>query len=134
MTDSDPPSTSGSPVSSEPDAPPPRLAARAAGSSVWSVVGQVFQVLLGLASFALLTRWLTPADFGVLGMAGTVSGFLGMIGDSGMTSAVMGLPKIDAGEEATAFWLSMIGGAILTVIAAAAAPILAWFYQNHSIT
>ena len=133
MTDSDPPSASGNPGSGT-DAPPPRLAARAAGSSVWSLAGQVFQVLLGLASFGLLTRWLTPADFGVLGMAATVSGFLGVIGDSGMTSAVMGLPKIDASAEATAFWLSVIGGAILTLIAAAAAPILAWFYQNHSIT
>ena len=135
MTDFDQPSFAADTVSDErAPAAPPRLAARAAGSGVWSLVGQVYQVLLGLVSFALLTRWLTPADYGVLGMAGTVSGFLGVIGDSGMTNAVMGLPKVDASEEATAFWLSVIGGGILTVIAVAAAPILAWFYQNDQIT
>jgi O-antigen/teichoic acid export membrane protein len=134
MPDSDQPNSSAESLSERPDSAPPRLAARAAGSSVWSLVGQIYQVVLGMASFALLTRWLTPADYGVLGMAATVSGFLGVIGDSGMTNAVMRLPQIDDAAEATAFWLSLIGGAALTLVAAIAAPILAWFYKNSSIT
>jgi PST family polysaccharide transporter len=116
-------------------APPrPNLAARAVGSGAWSLVGQIFQVILGVISFALLTRWLSPSDYGVLGMASTVTGFLGVVGDSGMTNAVMRLPEIDGTAEATAFWLSLLGGAALMVVSGVSAPLLALFYKNGSIT
>lgn len=112
----------------------PQLGARAVGSGAWSLIGQVFQVVLGLVSFAFLTRWLTPSDYGVLGMAATVTGFLGVVGDSGMTNAVMRLEHIDETAEATAFWLSLAGGTVLAVVSAIAAPILALFYKDRSVT
>jgi O-antigen/teichoic acid export membrane protein len=113
---------------------PASLAVRAARSSIWSLIGQIFQVALGLVSFALLSRWLAPADYGVLGMAATISGFLGVVGDSGITSAVTRLSEIDESAEATAFWLSIMGACVLTAIAAIAAPLLALFYKNGALT
>jgi O-antigen/teichoic acid export membrane protein len=134
MPDSDHASAISEVGAEEPVAPAPQLAARAVGSGVWSLVGQIYQVILGVISFGLLTRWLVPSDYGILGMAATVSGFLGVIGDSGITNAVMRLPQIDAAAESTAFWLSLMGGAVLAVFSGIAAPILAWFYKNHAIT
>jgi O-antigen/teichoic acid export membrane protein len=41
-----------------------------------------------MVSFGLLSRWLTPEGYGLLGMAATVGGFLGIVGDSRITIAV----------------------------------------------
>lgn len=121
-------------VTGAPDANRPSIAVRAARSTLWSLVGQVYQVLLGTASFALLSHWLTPGDYGMLGMAATVSGFLGVVGDSGITAVVTRLPEIDRSVEATAFWLALGGAAILTCVAGIAAPLLALFYKDQAIT
>jgi O-antigen/teichoic acid export membrane protein len=112
----------------------PSLAARAVGSSVWSLTNQIFQVVMGLGSFAILSRWLTPHDYGLFGMAATVSAFVGVIGDAGVSSAIIRLPQIDAVAEATAFWLSLAGAGILTLLCGVAAPLIGWFYREPSIT
>jgi len=114
--------------------PAPSLVVRAAGSSVWSLIGQVSQIVLGMATFALLSRWLTPSDYGLLGMAATVTSFVGVIGDAGVSSTVIRAPNLDATAESTAFWVSLGGGAVLAVLSAIAAPILARFYRNDAIT
>jgi len=114
--------------------PAPSLVVRAAGSSVWSLIGQVSQIVLWMATFALLSRWLTPSDYGLLGMAATVTSFVGVIGDAGVSSTVIRAPNLDATAESTAFWVSLGGGAVLAVLSAIAAPILARFYRNDAIT
>ena len=89
---------------------------------------------MGLGSFAILSRWLTPHDYGLFGMAATVSAFVGVIGDAGVSSAIIRLPQIDAVAEATAFWLSLAGAGILTLLCGVAAPLIGWFYREPSIT
>ncbi len=112
----------------------PSLAVRAAGSSAWSVASQVLQLVLGMGSFALLSRWLTPVDYGLFGMAATATAFVGVVGDVGVTSAVIRYRQLDASVEATAFWLAVGGALILTCITAIAAPIIARFYRTPAIT
>ena len=103
---SDQTTSDGAPVvaaaANAPDAQP-SIAVRAAGSSVWSLIGQIFQVVLGMGSFALLSRWLTPFDYGLLGMAATVSSVVGVIGDAGVSSTVIRVANLDATAESTAF-------------------------------
>lgn len=109
------------------------LAARAARSSVHSVVGQVAQFGIGIASVVLLTPWVAPADYGVLAMASVITGLLGAIGDSGVGAAVIRNTAVDRIVEATAFWVSMLGGVILTAVAAIAAPLLGWFFKRGDV-
>ncbi len=109
------------------------LAVRAVGSSAWSMMSQVLQTGLGVVSFALMSRWLTPADYGLMGMAATVSGFVGVVGDVGVSSIVVRLPNLDAEAEVTAFWLSIMGGFVLAIVTAIAAPLIAHFYKNPAL-
>lgn len=95
--------------------------------------GQVAQVLLGLATFGILSRWLTPYDYGLFGMAATVTGIVGIIGDAGVGLAIARRRVIDQTDEATGFWLSIGGGAVLMLISAASAPILARYYRNPDV-
>jgi PST family polysaccharide transporter len=110
-----------------------RLSVRAARSSLWSVLGQVLQALLSTASLLLLSRWLGQQDYGLVAMAATVSGFLGMIGDSGIGAAIIRRPAVDDADEATAFWLAGLGGLLFALLTAATAPALAHFYGEPSV-
>jgi O-antigen/teichoic acid export membrane protein len=98
------------------------------------MANQVIQVVLGMGSFALLSRWLVPYDYGLFGMAATVTAFVGVVGDVGVSSAVVRLAQVDAVTEASAFWLAIGGAAILTALTAIAAPFIAWFYREPAIT
>jgi PST family polysaccharide transporter len=66
-------------------------------------------------------------------MAATVSGFIGVIGDAGISSTVVRMPNLDAAAEVTAFWLSIAGGCVLALVSAIAAPIIGWFYKSDAI-
>jgi O-antigen/teichoic acid export membrane protein len=98
------------------------------------MANQVIQVVLSMGSFALLSRWLVPYDYGLFGMAATVTAFVGVVGDVGVSSAVVRLAHVDAVAEASAFWLAIGGAMILTAITAIAAPLVAWFYRVPAIT
>jgi O-antigen/teichoic acid export membrane protein len=124
--------SSGAGDASEPPSRQP-LAVRAVGSSAWSMFGQIVQVGLGVASFALLSRWLAPSDYGLMGMAATASAFVGVVGDVGVSSLVIRLPTLDAEAESTAFWLSIMGGIVLAIVTAIAAPLIAHFYRNPAL-
>jgi teichuronic acid exporter len=109
------------------------LAVRAVGSTVWNMINQVFQIVLGLVSFAFLSRWLTPTDYGLLGMAATVSSVIGIIGDVGVSSNIIRVRDLDEAAESTAFWLGILGAVGLALITAISAPIVARFYRNDSV-
>jgi PST family polysaccharide transporter len=110
-----------------------RLSVRAARSSLWSVLGQVLQALLSTATLLILSRWLGQEDYGLVAMAATVSGFLGMLGDSGIGAAIIRRPTVDDADEATAFWLAGLGGLLFAILTAATAPVLARFYGEPSV-
>ena len=111
----------------------PSLAVRAVGSTAWMMTSQALQMVLGMGFFALSSRWLSPADYGLIAMAATVSSFLGVIGDAGVGYTIVRLPKIDATIEATAFWLGIAGAGVLSIGTAVAAPLLARFYRNDML-
>lgn len=117
------------------DAPVPTgsLAVQATRSSLWSLAGQLAQTLIGLAAFVVLSRSLGPRDYGLLGMAATVQGFVGVVGDSGMVAAVLRSRVVDERVEATAFWIALAGATLLAALCGAAAPLLGWFYREPGV-
>ncbi len=106
---------------------------RAARASLWSLAGQGGQQLVGVLSFLLLARWLSPADYGLAGMAAAVSGVLAIAGDTGVVASLVRQPDIDEVAEATAFWVALAGAAVLAGVVAASAPLLAWYFADTRI-
>lgn len=121
-------------VEQAPERAPVPLVAHAVRSSVWSVLGQFAQFSIGLISAALMTRWVAPAEYGLVAMAGVLSGVLSVVGDAGVSTALMTRKTVDSSGEATGFWLSLGGGVVLAAVCAAPAPILAGYYHEPRIT
>jgi O-antigen/teichoic acid export membrane protein len=113
--------------------PAPSLAVAAAGSTMWSLASQVGQTLAGFATTMLLTFWLSPADYGVYGMASTAALLLGVLGDGGIGSALLRRPAIDDAVETTAFFMAMAGGLALTALALAAAPAIGAYFGSREV-
>lgn len=103
-------------------------------STFWSLLSQGLQVGLGILSFALLSPWLSPEEFGRFGVAATATGLLGVIGDSGVGAALIRRANLDDATLASAFWLSHLGALLLTAVCAAAAPLLGWLFSDSEVT
>ena len=112
---------------------PSGLVPRAVRSTSWSLAAQGMQTVIGVLSFALLSRWLSPSDYGRFGLATVATGVLGVVADIGLTGALIRRPAVDDAALATAFWLAQLGALVLTVACALAVTPLGWFLADASI-
>lgn len=103
------------------------------GGVFWSVINQVFTVVAGLATMAALTRLLSVSDFGVVAMVTLATGYLNILKDFGMGSALVQKKEVTDDEYCTVFWLKIILGALFTVILFIAADFIALFYRDDNV-
>ena len=136
MSDGAPPITADAAVADETlecwtiDLAPKELGRKTAHGALVSVSAQVCTLVLRTGSLALLARLLVKEDFGLVNMATTVTGFLTLFRDAGLSMATVQRSSITKAQTSTLFWLSLGLGGILAVLVAAAAPLLAAFYQQ----
>jgi len=118
----------------EPAAAAPSLRAMASRSVLWTALGKASNSLISLLVTALLTRLLTPADFGIVAMVVVISGFLGIMAEAGVSTAVV--QKRDLAPEAlsTLFWSGLGLGLVAALLLAAASPLIARFFGEPRLT
>lgn len=118
----------------EPAAAAPSLRAMASRSVLWTALGKASNSLISLLVTALLTRLLTPADFGIVAMVVVISGFLGIMAEAGVSTAVV--QKRDLAPEAlsTLFWSGLGLGLAAALLLAVASPLIARFFGEPRLT
>ncbi len=94
----------------------------------WMGSTRVAQRFIQFALGVILARLLIPHDFGLIALIIAFTGFLSIIGDFGIASAIIQRPKIEARHLNSAFWASIGLGLVLMVLVMALAPGLAAFY------
>lgn len=67
-------------------------------------MAQVLKTLTSLASVVLMSRLLTPADFGAAALVITLIGFVGLLQDPGLTQATIQRPTMSHGLASALFW------------------------------
>ncbi|MDR6691210.1 PST family polysaccharide transporter [Microbacterium sp. 1154] len=95
--------------------------------------GQWGKYLLQILSFVVLARLLSPSDFGLVTMVTAVLGLATVLGDMGLSMAALQRESLTQGEKSNLFWLNVLTGLIATILAAAASPVLAVFYQRSEV-
>ena len=111
-----------------PAAPPLGLAAF--GGAVHTGIAQLVRAALMIASTIIVARLLTPDDYGVVAMAAPVLTFVLLFQDLGLSAATVQARSMSAEQSTTLFWLTMAASAAITVLLLAAAPLVAWFYDD----
>jgi O-antigen/teichoic acid export membrane protein len=99
----------------------------------WASVSRAIAQAASFLVTLLLARMLTPSDFGLLGMAVVLSGFLAVIGELGLGAALVQRVDLEEKHRSSAFWLSVGSGIALAVTLAAFAPAIAVFYREPRV-
>jgi O-antigen/teichoic acid export membrane protein len=109
------------------------LKRRTISSGAVTMSAQGLKFLLSLISTVILARLLTPRDFGLVAMVTTITGFLRVFKDAGLSIATVQRERITHAQVSNLFWVNIAVSALGTLIVAAAAPIVARFYQNDRL-
>ena len=107
-----------------------RTAVRGAGVSI---AGQAVSFVLQIGSVAVLSRLLTPADFGILTMVTTFGLLFRSFGLNGFTELILQRKELNRSLASNFFWVNLGIGTLLTLVFAASGPLLSLFYHNPSL-
>src|SRR6266480_3637713 len=102
-------------------------------SGAVTVSAQGAKFLLNLASTMILARLLLPRDFGLVAMVITVTGFLRVFKDAGLSIATVQRERITHAQVSNLFWINIAVSTASTLFLAASAPVIASFYHNRRL-
>src|SRR5262249_42621613 len=91
---------------------------------------QATQFVLMLTSTMILARLLTPQDFGLVAMVTTITGFLRIFNDAGLSTATVQRERITHAQVSNLFWTNVALGGSISLILAILSPVIAWFYRE----
>ena len=88
----------------------------------------------GFVTIAILTRLLTPEDFGTLAAAATILPFFYILADLGFSAYIVQLEKVSPRVLSSAFWISGISGILLCGVLWLVAPVFAITFGEAQVT
>lgn len=100
----------------------------------WSITNQISITLAGLLISAVLSRLITPADFGILAMVSLGIGFLNVIKDFGFGAALIHKKEVSDEEYSTVFWSNLIFGVFLTIVVFFISPYIGEFFNEKRVS
>lgn len=103
------------------------------GSAI-TVAGQAARFVIQTGSTIVLARLLTPQDYGLIAMVTAVTGFMMTFKDLGLSTATVQKAYTNHAQISTLFWINVTISAVITLICAALAPAIAWFYHEPRLT
>ena len=103
---------------------------RTISSGAITVAAQGLKFVLTMGSTMVLARLLTPGDFGLIAMVTSVTGFLRVFKDLGLSTATVQRENINHAQVSNLFWVNVAVSAVLSVVVACLAPVVAWFYRE----
>ncbi|MEP7383240.1 MAG: oligosaccharide flippase family protein [Gemmatimonadota bacterium] len=90
--------------------------------------------LLTWASTLIVVRLLTPADYGLVGLASMYLGIVTMLSEFGIGTTIVAMRGLSTDDHAQINSLSMLFGVASFFVSCAVAPVLAWFFNAPELT
>lgn len=109
------------------------LGRHAARGGAVTVFSQGIKFFMGMAATVILARLLTPQDYGLIGMAAVIVGFVSMFKDMGLSAATIQKEEITGEQVSTLFWINVGLSAAVMLLTVALAPAVAWFYHESRL-
>jgi PST family polysaccharide transporter len=104
-----------------------------ANAASLTVVAQALKFFLRIGSQIFVARILFPADYGLVAMAGPLLALIGLIGDLGLSQAIIQKKDLTESDVSTMFWVGAGVNVILCAVAAGCSYGLAWIYHEPRI-
>jgi PST family polysaccharide transporter len=106
------------------------LKARTIRGGLARLCAQGASFVLRVGCLVVLARLLSPNDFGLVGMVTAFTGILTLFRDFGLSSAAVQRTTVTEEQISTLFWINLLIGTGLGLIALAMAPVMAAFYDE----
>lgn len=106
------------------------LLARAAAK--WAVILSILRQILTIGTTMVVSRYVTPEEFGIAGMVLSFVAFL-VLFDTGLTWATVQAPELSKDKVDGLFFFGLGLGLVLWGVAVAAGPYLAVFYAQPEL-
>lgn len=107
-----------------------KLKQKAAKGFMWSAIQKWGRAAITGLIFIVLSRLLSPEDFGLVALAAVFTEFVEIFLDQGFSAAVIQRNNLDRKHLDTAFWISILTGGLLTVGNIAASGLVADFFNE----
>lgn len=82
----------------------------------WMIASQVSIQLFGFVTSVVIARLLSPREVGLAAEASVFANLALIVADFGVAAVIVQRPKLTEVDVASAFWVSMLLGALLTVL------------------
>lgn len=99
-------------------------------AAVWSAFGVYANRVVTLVVAAILSRLLSPEDFGTIAVVTVISSFMNIFADAGIGSAVVQFRDLKLRDHQSLFSLSLVLGLGLAGLLALSSPFVAVFFNN----
>jgi PST family polysaccharide transporter len=100
----------------------------------WSFISNSCQHIAIFLTTIILVKLLSPSDFGLMGMATVVIGFIDIFKNFGIASAIIQRNDISDSFISTLFWVNFGFGTFMAVILYFGAPLAELFYKEPRVT
>jgi O-antigen/teichoic acid export membrane protein len=110
------------------------LKKQALGGVRWTTASMMIVTVLQFAQLSILTRFLDPADFGLMAVMMVVIGFSQAFQDMGISHAIIQRQEISHIQLSSLYWLNIAAGVLLCLIVLAISPVVADFFDEPRIT
>jgi O-antigen/teichoic acid export membrane protein len=99
----------------------------------WFGIAQVFQYLLQFLVWAFLARLLPADDFGSLGIALAFTNLISVLGELGMSAAIIQKKDVQTKDLTTFFWINILICLTFLFLSVLGAPAVARFFHSDSV-
>lgn len=99
----------------------------------WTAISAIIRAGMQILQMAVLARLLTPADFGLMAMAGVAVAIALLFSDLGLSSALMHFPLPDRATLSTLFWLNLAFSWLLALLFAVSGWPLSYVYDQPDL-
>lgn len=121
-------------VSFDPDPQGGTLGGKSIRAS-FNVLGfSIVRFAIQFAALVVLARLLSPADYGLMGMIVTATGFAALFRDMGLSVATIQKPELEHSDVNDAFWINVYASAGLVVVLCLLAPLIGEFYEEPRLS
>ncbi|MCR2784995.1 MULTISPECIES: lipopolysaccharide biosynthesis protein [unclassified Microbacterium] len=106
---------------------------RAVAGVLWLTAQKWAIRIAGVVTLAILTRFLSPEEFGLVAAAATLLPFFYLLSDLGFATYIVQAERADPRTLSTAFWFSLTAGVALAGLLFVAAPLFAVMFGSPSV-
>jgi polysaccharide transporter, PST family len=115
------------------DGPIGGLKQRAVEGVFFTSLAQIAKVIVQFGSVIVLSRLLSPSDFGLFAMVAPLYGLALIFQDLGLGHATVQSAQVTSAQSSAMFWLNIVASLCLAMPLIFGAPLVGWFYRDERL-